>query len=644
MADKPTIPDFPNVPDFRQMITQSCEVIANVRGIPYDFNGTLSLENKFVVLFKTVKAMFDAQETLAESYKELYDFVKNYFDNLDVQKEINTKIDAMIADGTFYNLFVDVMPYATPEMFGAVGDGTTDDTEAFKKALENMTAGTLLLGKKKYLITQKLIVPTGINITGLSSYNDISGKKDGETDLFKNMSCIIVKESGHFELEGNNSVEKVCIAYPDQNYNIESTAKGTAFPDGLTNFKSYPPTFVQGGSNIGSVLRDIVYLGGSTIFYSGATENPEKLLVNHVVGMATDVAFKIVNCSDMMVFDDIVLNPNSLKVFLNGASDVNLYTKLAKNAVAFSFGEVINGANYGCDGTYLTNCFGYGVKSFIELYGDGNSPQCNNCGCDACHQFLYVKSHYKPFGTYLNNCTCVPVVYKAIVDGKETDRSPCLVRIDDGISDHFIDIVNCTVFGGKIAFINDTDTCDTVFWCGSNCLNTKVNLVNSRLTAKNLQHGFNSIGANNVDQSVVNYYTVLTLTNSTLNGKLIDSNINKSKLVLSSYTIATGQQTIEIGFKANSLTVVAEIDDYTSSSIGMTDGINSYADCNFSGTHFLSGGNAILGMLGKSISDRVYFELSKITDTGIVLNWGLAGSESVAPIGKVAHLIILANR
>jgi hypothetical protein len=104
MADKPKIPDFPNLPDFGQMITQACEVVASVRGIPYDFNGTLSLENKFVVLFKTVKEMFDAQDELVKSYKALYDFVNQYFTNLDIQTEVNKKIEEMKDSGELLNL------------------------------------------------------------------------------------------------------------------------------------------------------------------------------------------------------------------------------------------------------------------------------------------------------------------------------------------------------------------------------------------------------------------------------------------------------------------------------------------------------------------------------------------------------------
>lgn len=119
MADKPPIPEFPTLPDFGQMITQACEVVASVRGIPYDFNGTLSLENKFVVLFKTVKEMFDAQDALVKSYKELYEFVNTYFDNLDVQEEINNKLDNMAREGTLLNIIKPTISNETTKWLAA---------------------------------------------------------------------------------------------------------------------------------------------------------------------------------------------------------------------------------------------------------------------------------------------------------------------------------------------------------------------------------------------------------------------------------------------------------------------------------------------------------------------------------------------
>ena len=41
---------------------------------------------------------------LQEFYEELQEYVNTYFDNLDVQNEINTKLDKMASDGTLYNI------------------------------------------------------------------------------------------------------------------------------------------------------------------------------------------------------------------------------------------------------------------------------------------------------------------------------------------------------------------------------------------------------------------------------------------------------------------------------------------------------------------------------------------------------------
>lgn len=74
-----------------------------------------------------------------EEMKAKIEEFQNYFDNLDVQEEVNNKLDEMATDGTLdeiinQNIFNELnnkTKYYTPESYGAVGDGITDDTQSF---------------------------------------------------------------------------------------------------------------------------------------------------------------------------------------------------------------------------------------------------------------------------------------------------------------------------------------------------------------------------------------------------------------------------------------------------------------------------------------------------------------------------------
>ena len=179
MAKKPTIPDFPTLPDFGKMITQACEVVASVRGIPYDFNGTLSLENKFVVLFKTVKEMFEAQKELVKSYKALYDFVNQYFTNLDIQTEVNKKIEEMKNSGELLNL---LKPTVSNEVSNWLTSNITNPSNPpIDKSLtvENAAADSEVVGKR--LLKDGLSYSNQFSTSayykgsGISSRTDVNG-------------------------------------------------------------------------------------------------------------------------------------------------------------------------------------------------------------------------------------------------------------------------------------------------------------------------------------------------------------------------------------------------------------------------------------------------------------------------------------
>lgn len=100
----------------------------------------------------------------------------------------------------------------TPQMYGAKGDGVTDDTKAFQEALDNnrsiyVPAGTYLVGD--------LVMPWGVTITGDSATTTILKAKEG-TDAVLQMSSDTQASARLYKLtvECDNKAE-FSIRYPE---------------------------------------------------------------------------------------------------------------------------------------------------------------------------------------------------------------------------------------------------------------------------------------------------------------------------------------------------------------------------------------------------------------------------------------------
>lgn len=102
----------------------------------------------------TVNNNAGAVVELQNLYNQLHDYVENYFDNLDVQEEINNKLDEMAQSGELLTLFQNYIPFVTPQMYGAKGDGINDDTNAIKTALQNHEC--VYFPKGTYLISETI--------------------------------------------------------------------------------------------------------------------------------------------------------------------------------------------------------------------------------------------------------------------------------------------------------------------------------------------------------------------------------------------------------------------------------------------------------------------------------------------------------
>ena len=116
--DKPSV--MPPVPPFVRFVASA---------VPMVFDDSLSYYEALCALWKYVSDMTDVinnNATLEEEYilkfNELKSYVENYFANLDVQEEINNKLDAMVEDGTLQTLINNFLQPNVTWTFDTVGD------------------------------------------------------------------------------------------------------------------------------------------------------------------------------------------------------------------------------------------------------------------------------------------------------------------------------------------------------------------------------------------------------------------------------------------------------------------------------------------------------------------------------------------
>lgn len=113
-------------------------------------------------------------DNLNKAFIKLQDYVNNYFSTLDVQEEINNKLDEMVEDGTFDKLLSKIFTgVVNIRAIGAKGDGVNDDTIYFQKAIDTK---------------QIVFIPNGSYVVHELHFNSERLQIIGETNTFINSS------------------------------------------------------------------------------------------------------------------------------------------------------------------------------------------------------------------------------------------------------------------------------------------------------------------------------------------------------------------------------------------------------------------------------------------------------------------------
>lgn len=159
IIDNPTLQPIRTIPPFRFWVQQVLPSVYDdslsyselLNKVVTYLNDVITVTNQNTDNVNTLDAyVIETKNTLVDAFNTLQSFVDDYFDNLDVQEEINNKLDAMALDGTLDTLIAPFVPAAVTAWLNehvVVSDETTvviDDS----LEVEDAAAESSIVGKK----------------------------------------------------------------------------------------------------------------------------------------------------------------------------------------------------------------------------------------------------------------------------------------------------------------------------------------------------------------------------------------------------------------------------------------------------------------------------------------------------------------
>ena len=318
-------------------------------------------------IISKVKELIREWNDTENKFQNLYEYVMNYFKNLDVQEEINNKIDEMIKDGTLANIIMNnISNYHIYNVlnYGVVGDGVTDDTKNIQKILNEIPQGyTVYFPSGTYKVTDTLTVNKPINIVGDS---------DG-TSPSNNIDCYSTIRL--YANSGNKTLMEIKSGWVNI-LNIKFWSEASRMvdsgeiPSSTNHFRSryFMPLLENvNGLDFSEAGNLCVVKNCSFVGFSGFTIN------SNIYGIISDCFFHY-NYGECVLNSDIEMNncifsynEMPLNVKGNASSLNNIHID-----ESCSYGLTINGSYNMLSNIYIDQCpysaikFNYSVSNKIE--------------------------------------------------------------------------------------------------------------------------------------------------------------------------------------------------------------------------------------------------------------------------------------
>lgn len=300
--------------------------------------------------------------------------------------------------------------------FGAVADGTTDNTAAFQKTMDaagSAGGGIVLVPTGRYAFSGSLKVPNEVVLRGVYAYSPAhAGIRDNSAEKPEYGSVLLPRDNAGKEdgppfilLQTNSSLQGFCIFYPDQK------------PEGPIP-TPYPYAVAMRGNN--PAVIDVELLNP----YNGidASRN-QRALIRNIHGQPLHIGVYVDDIYDIGRIENVHWNPW-------WSTQKDLFEWQKSNGVAFIFGK--------SDWHYVLNtfCFGYNVGyKFIETKKGSTNGNFLGIGADDCRTSVLIEQS-APMGLLITNGEFVSI------DGPD----PTMVRVTE-TNTGTVRFSNCAFWG-----------------------------------------------------------------------------------------------------------------------------------------------------------------------------------------------------
>ena len=109
-------------------------------------------------LIKLIKQALDEWKNVQNEWKDMQEWITNYFENLDIPTEVKKVIQGMVDDGSFQQIVQNMLShFVHVKYYGAKGDGVTDDTAAIQRCIDDNPNCEIFFDKgSQYKITNAI--------------------------------------------------------------------------------------------------------------------------------------------------------------------------------------------------------------------------------------------------------------------------------------------------------------------------------------------------------------------------------------------------------------------------------------------------------------------------------------------------------